>query len=284
VIGLARNVGSGRAAAAFQEALRYARRVNAPREESAALMWLLISAWFGPTPVAEGIRRCREILQQPSTRTVEAMAGIELGCFLATQGQFDEARTFFAHGHALLEDLGQGLQAAGTSQEFFDLEMLAGNPSAAEDLLRRACDRLERLGEKAFLPTRLGCLAEAIYAQGRFAEAEDMSRRTEAAAASDPGDLDAQFRWRAVLGKALAQRGEFEEGEAMVRAAANLIQGTDWLNMRAGVETDLAEVLQLAGRDAEAIPHLKEALRLFEAKENQVAAANVRSRLTAIRH
>jgi tetratricopeptide (TPR) repeat protein len=284
VIGLARNVGSGRAAAAFQEALRYARRVNAPREESAALMWLLISAWFGPTPVAEGIRRCREILQQPSTRTVEAMAGIELGCFLATQGRFDEARTFFTHGHALLEDLGQGLQAAGTSQEFFDLEMLAGNPSAAEDLLRRACDRLERLGEKAFLPTRLGCLAEAIYAQGRFAEAEDMSRQTEAAAASDPGDIDAQFRWRAVLGKALAQRGEFEEGEAMVRAAANLIQGTDWLNMRAGVEADLAEVLQLAGRDAEAIPHLEEALRLFEAKENQVAAANVRSRLTAIRH
>jgi hypothetical protein len=49
--------------------------------------------------------------------------------------------------------------------------------------------------------------------------------------------------------------------------------------MRAGVETDLAEVLLLAGRDAEVIPHLEEALRLFEQKENKVAAARVRARL-----
>jgi class 3 adenylate cyclase/tetratricopeptide (TPR) repeat protein len=283
VVGLARVVGTGRGSdEAFQKALGHARRADAPREESAALMWLLISAWFGPTPAAEGIRRCREILQQPITRTVEAMAGIELGCFLASQGQFDEARSSFARGHALLEDLGQRLHAAGTSQEFFDLEMLAGNPATAEQRLRRACEALEQLGEKAFLPTRLGCLAEAIYAQGHFAEAEQMSRKAEAAAATDPSDFDAQFRWRAVLGKALAQRGEFDAGEAMVRAAAKLIERTDWLSARAGVEIDLAEILILAGQDAEALPHLEAALRLFEEKENQVAAAKVRARLTTL--
>jgi tetratricopeptide (TPR) repeat protein len=141
---------------------------------------------------------------------------------------------------------------------------------------------LEQLGEKAFLPTRLGCLAEAIYAQGRFAEAEQVSRDAETAAATDPSDWDAQFRWRAVRGKALAQRGEYDTGEAMARAAAKLIEGTDWLNARAGVEMDLAEILLLAGRDAEARPHLDEALRLFEEKGNQVAAAKVRTRLAGL--
>jgi class 3 adenylate cyclase/tetratricopeptide (TPR) repeat protein len=285
VIGLARLVGTGRASDdALQQALSHARWADAPREESAALMWLLISAWFGRTTATEGIRRCREILQQPITRTVEAMAGIELGSFLAMRGQFDEARASLAHGQALLEDLGQRLQVAGTSQEFFDLEMLAGNPAGAEQRLRQACATLEQLGEKAFLPTRLGCLAEAIYAQGRFTEAEQVSKQAEAAADTEPSDLDAQFRWRAVQGKALARRGEFEAGEAMVRAAAKLIEKTDWLNARADVEIDLAEILLLAGRDAEAIPHLDEALRLFDLKENQVGAARVRARLTAVHH
>ncbi|HEY4871216.1 MAG TPA: adenylate/guanylate cyclase domain-containing protein, partial [Candidatus Dormibacteraeota bacterium] len=236
VIGLIRQQFGWRASyEAYEEALGHARRAKAPREESAALMWLLIGAWAGPTQAAEGIRRCREILQQPVTRTVEAMAKIELGCFLAACGEFDEARSSYAHGRALLEDLGQRLLAAGTSQELFDLEMLAGNPAAAEQRLRESCETLEQFGDQSFLGSSLGCLAEAIYAQGRFSEAEQMSRRAEAVGAADPSDLDAQFRWRAVLGKVLAQRGEFDAGEAMVRAAAKLIQKTDWLNARAGV-------------------------------------------------
>jgi len=283
VIGLIRQQFGWRASyEAYEKALGHARRANAPREESAALMWLLIGAWAGPTQATEGIRRCREILHQPVTRTVEAMAEIELGCFLATCGEFDQARSSYAHGRALLEDLGQRLLAAGTSQELFDLEMLAGNPAAAEQRLRESCETLEQLGDQSFLGSSLGCLAEAVYAQDRFAEAEQMCKRAEAVGAADPSDLDAQFRWRAVLGKVLAQRGEFDAGEALVRAAAKLIQKTDWLNARAGVETDLAEILGWAGRRAEALPHLQEALRLFKEKENQVAAKRVQARLTAI--
>ena len=68
----------------------------------------------------------------------------------------------------------------------------------------------------------------------------------------------------------------------MVRAAAKLIEKTDWLNFRAGVETDLAEILLLGGKDDEARPHLEEALRLFREKGNEVAAAKVRTRLAGV--
>jgi tetratricopeptide (TPR) repeat protein len=129
------------------------------------------------------------------------------------------------------------------------------------------------------LATRLGCLAEAVYAQGRFAEAEQLSERAEAAAAHDASDVDAQYRWRTVRGKALAQREEFAAGEKLVREAAALVQETDWLNSRAGVQVDIAEVLHVAGRDDEARSCLKEALHLFEEKENLVAAARIRERL-----
>jgi class 3 adenylate cyclase/tetratricopeptide (TPR) repeat protein len=263
---------------AFLQALTHARRAAARREESVTLQWMLTNAWFGATRGSEGIRRCEEVLQQSNTGNVEAMARIELACFLAMRGQFDEARESFASGLESFEDLGQQLNVAGVSQEFFDIAMLAGDPAAAERRLRSACDMLELMGERGFLGTRLGCLAEAIYAQGRFADAETVSERAEELVAQDPSDVDAQFRWRAVRAKVLAQRGEYVAAEILVREAVSLIADTEWLNARAGVHLDLAEVLQLAGRSGETLAAIDEAVHLYEAKENVVAAHRARAR------
>ena len=197
-------------------------------------------------------------------------------------GRFDEAWALFAQGREIFEDLGQQLNVAGISQEFFDIAMLAGDPAAAEECLRSACEMLERMGDKGFLGTRLGCLAEAVYAQGRFAEAEQICSQAEAVTARDPSDIDAQFRWRIVRAKVLAQAGEHGAAEILARDAASLIAGTDWLNARAGVQMDLAEVLELAGRGDEARAAVEEALRLYEAKENLVAATRARARLATL--
>ncbi|HWW10610.1 MAG TPA: adenylate/guanylate cyclase domain-containing protein [Candidatus Acidoferrales bacterium] len=285
LIGLFRTWGVGDSADAddaFRQALLHARRAGARLEESQALQWMLTNAWFGSTAAAEGIRQCQEVLEKPRARTVEALAMTELACFWAMGGKFDEAWASFAHGLEILEDLGQQLNVAGTSQEFFDIAMLAGDPAGAEARLRSACEMLERMGNKGFLGTRLGCLAEAVYAQGRFAEAEQICQQAEITTAHDPSDIDAQFRWRMVRAKVLAQRGEFRAAESLARDAVSLIAATDWPNARAGVQMDLAEILQLAGRGDEARVAVDEALRLYEAKENLVAATQARARLAAL--
>jgi class 3 adenylate cyclase/tetratricopeptide (TPR) repeat protein len=285
LVGLLRMWGVGDSAdadAAFQRALVHARHAGAGLEESQTLQWMLTDAWYGTTGAAEGIRLCHEVLQHPNARNVEAIATIELGSFSAMGGHFDEAWALFAQGREIFEDLGQQLNVAGTSQEFFDIAMLAGDPAAAEECLRPACEMLESMGEKGFLGTRLGCLAEAVYAQGRFADAEQISERAEAVTAHDPSDLDAQFRWRAVRAKVLAQRGDFNAAESLAREAVSLIAGTQWLNTRAGVAMDLAEVFQLSGRGDEARAAVEEALRLYEAKENLVAATQARARLATL--
>jgi tetratricopeptide (TPR) repeat protein len=267
---------------AFERALAHARAAGARRDESEILTWLLVATWFGPPPAEEGIRRCQEILEQPPDRRCEAFALTELGAFLGTQGRFDEGRGLLERGRTMLADLGLRIAAAGASQERFDLEMLADRPAEAERELREACDTLEEIGEKGFLSTRLGCLAEALYAQGRFEGAERVSLLAEDMA-SDPNDLDAQFRWRAVRAKALARRGELAAAEKLAIEAAGIVEKTDWPNIRAGVQLDLADVLELAGRDAEAIPVVEEALRLYEEKQNRVGASKARSRLAALR-
>lgn len=281
LLGLFRAWGYGRDApadVAFRQALTHARRAVAQREESVTLQWMLINSWFGVTTASQGIQRCRDVLKRTNARSVEATARAELGCFLAMTGRFDEAWASYARGLGMLEELGHQLNVAGMSQEYFDIAMLADDPAAAEQRLRSACETLERIGEKGFLTTRLGCLAEAIYAQGRFAEAEQMSERVEVEAARDPSDIDPQMRWRAVRAKALARRGEYATAEGLAREAVSLIAHTDWINERARVQLDLAEVLQLAGRAPAALTAVEEAIRLYDAKENQVAAARARAR------
>ncbi len=269
----------GDADRAFLEALTHARLAGARQEEAVTLQLMLSNAAFRSTPCSEGIRRCQEVLQESNAGSVEAWATIVLGFFLAMVGQFDEARESHALGLAMLQDLGQQMRCAEASQFFFFSAMLAGEPTAAESRLRSACDVLEVMGESGYLGTCLGMLAEAIYAQGRFADAAVVSERAEELLAGDPTDVDAQYRWRCVRAKVLARNGEYAAAEVLAREAVALTKDAeDWLNSRADVHLDLAEVLELAGRHSEAVAAVDEAVHLYEAKENIVAASRARAR------
>jgi hypothetical protein len=61
--------------------------------------------------------------------------------------------------------------------------------------------------------------------------------------------------------------------------ATSLAADTDDVNMRADALLDLAAVLRAAGRDADALPPLRQALDLYEAKGNMVSAARTRALL-----
>jgi tetratricopeptide (TPR) repeat protein len=144
-------------------------------------------------------------------------------------------------------------------------------------VLRSTCEVLQEMHELSNLATRAADLAEALYAQSRYEEAEAWARTSETNAGED--DLTAQPSWRSVRAKVLARRGALEEAERLAREAVGLAEGTDALNQRAKAEADLAEVLRLAGRSDEAAGHLGEALRLYELKGNTPGLQKVRALL-----
>ena len=265
----------------WHRALEHAGRARSPREEAQALSWLLVSAWVGPTPVEAGILRCREILERSPSRQVEAFALLEQGPLLAMRGDFPQARELFRRGKEILDDLGLAIHSAGSSQEAFDIEMLAGDPAAAEVELRQACEILERLGEKGFLSTRAGLLAHALCAQGRYQEAEPFIQ--VAAEAGSEDDRATQTLWRSARAKVLASRGDFGEALRLAREAFAILEPTDWLNLRGDALINLAETLRLADRSNEAAPLLEEAVILYEQKGNIVAAAKARAVLEEMR-
>jgi hypothetical protein len=63
----------------------------------------------------------------------------------------------------------------------------------------------------------------------------------------------------------------------VARAAVDLARPTDALTLRAEASIDLAEVLGLAGRTAEALSALEDAARLFDAKGNVASGSRARA-------
>jgi ATP/maltotriose-dependent transcriptional regulator MalT len=157
------------------------------------------------------------------------------------------------------------------------MELVAGEPARAEDELRAACETLTAMGERAYLSTTLTVLAEVLYAQERYAEAEETSRQAEET--TQAGDLASEVGWRAVRGKALARRAELESAETLAREAVERARISDSASIRADALSALAEVLSIGGRGMEARPYLEEALQLYEQKEIAPAAKRIRARL-----
>ena len=122
-------------------------------------------------------------------------------------------------------------------------------------------------------------LAQAVYAQGRQKEAEELCRVSERAAAAN--DLSAQVTWRGVRAKLLADQERGDEAEALAREAVRLAEPTDLLTIRADALLDLAAVLRHCGRPSEADEASRAALELYRQKGDVVSAERARSQLGA---
>jgi class 3 adenylate cyclase/tetratricopeptide (TPR) repeat protein len=265
-----------------KKALRYARSCGAPREEADSLFWQAAAELWGPLPATEGRRRCEQILADSRGRLlVEAAGRAAIASTDAFQGRFEDAREQVAAGRAIYKDLGQRLDYGATSILEGEIELLAGDPEAAERVLREGFELLESIGETAYLSTIASELAEAIYRQKRYEEAERFSEVSEQTAA--PGDLASQIGWRRTRATVLAQRGEAEQAEDLAREAVDIARRTDHLNTHASALLALAEVLAIGGRPGQAIPIIEEARVLYDRKGNLVMAGKARTLLAELR-
>jgi class 3 adenylate cyclase/tetratricopeptide (TPR) repeat protein len=270
----------GEAAIAAQRAMECAAIGGDERQRRHAASQYAIAALYGPTPVTEAVARCEAIVADAvGDRRTQGLVMSLLSGLRAMQGDFDRARDLYTAARLMLADLGRSVVAASTSQQSCGVEMLAGDPEAAERELRRDFAELFEMGEKYFLSTAAGELARAVYAQSRYAEAEELTLMAEELSADD--DLTSQALWRSVRAKALARRGLAREAEELAREAVELLRGTDAVALQAGTLEDLAEVLALVGVDGTR-EYLEEALALFERKDDVVSTERLRASLRAL--
>jgi predicted ATPase len=268
------------AAEAWEEAAAHARGAGAEHERIEILGWVAASLVFGPAPVADAVRRCEAIRREVSGSLVAAGHVLQpLAGLHAMAGRFDRARELLATSQGTFEELGMTLSLA-VSHFAATVELLAGDPVAAERSLRESYRALEEMGERASLSTTAALLAQALLAQRRDQEAERFAELSEELAA--PGDLITQVLWRGVRARTLAGRGLVQEAERLAREAVALAERSDFVNDRGDALVDLAIVHRRAGSLDRARAALTEGLGLYERKGNVVAAGRARAELAGL--
>jgi class 3 adenylate cyclase len=265
----------GEAVAATERAIRHA---TAAGDEVAARRFLgslAMSALYGPMPVPDAILTCEEVLARAEgDRKAKALTEVTIGQLEAMRGDFERARLLYRRSRASFEEFGYLLPAALTSLASSVIELLAGDLTAAESELRTDYQRLEEMGERNYISTTAGLLADVLYRQGRFDESAEFAGICEHLAS--PDDVASQFLWRCVRGKLRARHGAIDEAGALLSAAMALIETSDQLDLQGSGLLDFAEVRELAGAPADAAALSVQAAGLFERKGNVVSAQRAR--------
>jgi tetratricopeptide (TPR) repeat protein len=257
---------------AWEKAAEYARSVGDRRDELESLAWIPLAVWAGPAPAEHGLRRCTEIRDRAGgdkkvvATALAAQAAIEAGL-----GRFDTARGSMRDAQAMLEEVALTVWRGGPVAQLAGwIELLAGDPAAAERELQWGYDALTRLGELSWLSTVTAILAESVCEQGRDEEAESLAGSSEASAGA--ADAYSQALVRSVRAKVLARHGSTEDAERLAAEAVTLADETDFLNLQAQMRVASAEVLQAAHRDEQARQAAEAAIDLYERKGNRVGA------------
>jgi predicted ATPase/class 3 adenylate cyclase len=265
---------------ASQRALKHATAAGDEPLQARARVSIAFSLLHGAAPLDEVVPYAQSLLDQADAKALGGLLG-QLGRAQAMRGQFALARRLIAEQVAAHEDLGNRYLAAVAAPTLGVIEMLAGEPAAAERHLRRGYGALEEAGETSSLSTMAALLANAVNAQGRHEEAERYTRISEETAARD--DYASQILWRLARARAFAQQGRLVEAERLAREGVTLAEATDNIDLHGDALMALADVFCLAERPGEAVPVIREALRLYEQKGNLVSVDRARSLLGELR-
>jgi tetratricopeptide (TPR) repeat protein len=209
---------------------------------------------------------------------LEALAIQALGTYHAARGDRDKGKELIARGMSIISDLGMRLFAAGLAANW--IWLVTDDPVAVEAQIRKSYNTLAEAGDKSVGSTVAVSLAEALYRQGRYGEAEGMLAASEVDSASE--DVFTYAYGLAMRAKLLARSGRIEEAETTARKAVELARATEYVDLRGDSLLALGEVLHLAGRLDEAAEAMQEALHLWEAKGNVVFASRTSALLSEL--
>jgi len=261
----------GFAAEAAEQTIRHATQAGDEVMARRFAGALAISVLYGPTPADEGVAYCEEVLSRAvEDRKAWAITEVALAHLEAMRANFDAARARYRRSRTLLEEFGWRHMAALTSLDSAPVEMLAGDLQTAEHELRKDYQTLKQMGERNYISTTAGMLAEVLYRQSRYQESADLADACQELAS--PDDVASQFLWRCVQAKLLARDRQHQRSDGLISEALDLIGGSDWLDWQGNGFMNLAEVRRLGGHIADAVAALGEASLRFTQKGNVVSA------------
>ena len=267
-------------AEASERALAHARRVEDRFEEREIVEWLVIALLLGPAQVSEAARRCERLLQETVDNPLlqaEILGG--LAALMAMLGRADRADELSARSKATMGAHGESIWIVSFWLAF--VHLWRGDPSGAECELRPAYDTLKRIGERSHFSSIAHELSNAVLLQGRYDEAEQLTRECEES--SRPNDVHSQILWRSTRAKVLAHKGDLRAAERLARVAVAFAAESDFYPAHADALMDLGHVLELGGKSDAAAHAVQEAIRFYRLKGNLAQLERARAVLKELR-
>jgi tetratricopeptide (TPR) repeat protein len=293
---------------ALERAISYARQSGHHSAERESRGWMNVNLHNLALPAEELISRAEQQLEAADGDPwAESGTLHSLALCYAYAGRFADARAAYRRGQSIFTAFGAKLDAAGCAMACGRVELMAGDPAAAERILRQGYEALVAMGERGYLSSTVTYLAEAVSALGEFDQALLLTEEAEALAG--PDDLDAQARWRAIRAQVLARRGQFPAATRLADEAVTLLparkakpptrRGQSPAATRLAEEEEAApapatsylaaeclvatgEVALLAGALDEAEERLRRALQFYEDRRMVPLAAQAGALLTSL--
>ncbi len=218
---------------------------------------------YGPCPVDEALLRLDAL--DPSN-----WIDLERAVLLAMSDRMEEAR-------ALVDPVDQHARELGQSTDVWNaqIESLAGNHEAAAARFGAWWQRKAAIGETSSIGSIAALQGRELCLLGRYEEAEQLVARAREQDEDNP-------IWRQVAALVKANQGDHNDAEQLAREALRRVQEMEALQDEGDALSDLAEVLEAAGRRDEAIAAWHEALDRYERKGIIPLARRVRERLASL--
>ena len=265
---------------ALERAISYARQSGHHRAQMRASHWLAVTFRVLPVPADTAIARIEELLQAASGDLWAEADLLKPLCILyAYLGRAADARAALARSRAIFAGFGAKFALAESGIPAGVMEQALAAPAAAERYLREARAALRAMSERRYLVAVTTGLAGALYAQGRFDEAQQLADEAQAADVPDADAWSGALNLRAML---LARRGQFPAARRLLAEAEALITPASSALTRAEVLRAKAEVDRLAEAPDQAAASLRAALRIYEDRRATQLAAQIRAALATI--
>jgi len=271
-----------RAIELLERARSLGTRSGAPWVATEAVSWLPAVMATSSMPAAKAVERWREISASTSVSLgTRAFGDHFCAPVLAMTGDLEGARAMYRDAREVMAERGAEITLYASTMMGAQVELLAGDPEAALELLTEGDRGLEQRDETGYRSTVLFLIADALQVLGRTEEAIEATERAAAIAFVD--DTDSNAGWRSARARALADLGSFEEAERLGREALDVLAETESLDTQSRSWSSLAYVLASAGRVAEALDAYRRALEMLERKGNVVSAPRVRRTMAILR-
>ena len=263
----------------LERAITCARHSGNRRTQMRASHWLAVTFSLLAIPADTGVARAEQLLQDASGDLWAEADLLKPLCVLyAHVGRVADARAAVDRSQSIFTGFGAKVALAESAVPAAIVGLIIGDPAYTERHARQGYEAWRVLGGRGGYVVDLAVLlADALYEQGRFDEAQQMIDQVNA----EPSSATV-LSTRATEAKLLARRGQFAAARQLVGQVEALLSPTSASMLQTEVLTTRAEVERLAGAPDQAAASLCAALQIFEDLRAATLARRARAALASL--